>query len=422
LVVTRGTLEDHLVKLKEVLRRLHGAGLKVNAAKSFVCTHEIEYLGYILTREGIKPQPKKVQAILALIPPHNVKELQHFQRSEMLAPLSDLVGECGATKNTRKNKVKKTPWHWDSLNVKSTIAKEVVLAYPSFLKPLEIYTDASTLQLGAVITQENRPIAFFSRKLSGAQSKYTITKLDLLAIVETLKEFNGMLWGQRINVYTDHKNLTRDGLGLTSNRITRWRILLEEYAPEIIYIKGIHNTVADAISQLEYDPKLNSTNEYNYAMHVRSANKEANQKWLMYSKFCSRYHETQGDLDEGKMILLNQCFTNRNEEDEIYPLTVKEIVEAQKADSTLKQYFKRNAVQDNGLELLLYRKRKLHMPQRSARIAKALTKLRSYVVSPLSSAPWAYPSRRDNEICDLPERNEKLHPIQNKVMQDLPIE
>ena len=54
--------------------------------------------------------------------------------------------------------------------------------------------------------------------------------------------------GQQINVYTDHKNLTRDGLGLTSDRVARWRILLEEYAPEIIYIKGIHNTVADAIS------------------------------------------------------------------------------------------------------------------------------------------------------------------------------
>ena len=61
-----------------------------------------------------------------------------------------------------------------------------MLTYPCFSKPFEIYTDASTLQLGAVITQEDRPIAFFSRKLSGAQSKYTITELELLAIVETL--------------------------------------------------------------------------------------------------------------------------------------------------------------------------------------------------------------------------------------------
>ncbi len=130
--------------------------------------------------------------------------------------------------------------------MKTTIAKEVVLAYLNFTKPFDIYTDASTKQLGAVITQDNRPIAFFSRKLSGAQSKYTVTKLELLAIVETLKEFNGMLWGQRINVYTNHKNLTWDGLGLTSDREARWRILLEEYAPDIIYKKGIHNTVADA--------------------------------------------------------------------------------------------------------------------------------------------------------------------------------
>jgi hypothetical protein len=59
------------------------------------------------------------------------------------------------------------------------------------------------------------------------------------------------------------------------------------------------------------------------------------------------------------------------------------------------------------------------MPQMSARIAKALTKLRSYVVSPLSSAPWAYPSQRDDEICNTLERNEKKHLIQNEVMQDL---
>ncbi len=82
-----------------------------------------------------------------------------------------------------------------------------MLAYPDFSKPFDIYTDASTKQLGAVITQDNRPIAFISRKLSDAQSKYTITELELLAIVETLKEFNGMLWGQRINVYTDHNIL-----------------------------------------------------------------------------------------------------------------------------------------------------------------------------------------------------------------------
>jgi hypothetical protein len=235
-------------------------------------------------------------------------------------------------------------------NVKTIIAKEVVLAYPDFAKPFDIYTDASTKQLGSVITQDNRTIAFFSQKLSGAQSKYTVTELELLAIVETLKEFNGMLWGQLINVYTDHKNLTRDGLGLTSDRAARWRTLLEEYAPEIIYIKGIHNTVADAISRLDYDPTLNTTNEYNHTTHGMSTKVESNQKWMMFSKFWSCYNETQ-DQDEINPIEMNQVFTNCSEEEEIYPLTVKEIVATQKADPVLKHYFKRNAVLEKGVEL-----------------------------------------------------------------------
>jgi hypothetical protein len=64
--------------METVLARLRDAGLKINAAKSSFCTHEVEYLGYRLTEEGIKPQPKEVQVILALRLPNNVKELRHF--------------------------------------------------------------------------------------------------------------------------------------------------------------------------------------------------------------------------------------------------------------------------------------------------------------------------------------------------------
>jgi hypothetical protein len=93
--------------MKTVLTRLLDAGLKVNTTNSLFCAHEIEYLGYILTREGIKPQPKKKQAILVLNQPNIVIEMvQYYQdmwarRSEMLAPLTDLVGECGEMKTTR---------------------------------------------------------------------------------------------------------------------------------------------------------------------------------------------------------------------------------------------------------------------------------------------------------------------------------
>jgi hypothetical protein len=94
------SLEDHLEKLEEVHRQLCNAGLKVNAAKSTFCTLEIECLGYVLTRDGIKPQSNKVQAILAIKPPTGVRQLRHFlgmvqyyrdlwaRRSDMLAPLT----------------------------------------------------------------------------------------------------------------------------------------------------------------------------------------------------------------------------------------------------------------------------------------------------------------------------------------------
>jgi hypothetical protein len=93
------------------------------------------------------------------------------------------------------------------------------VAYPDYSKVFKICTDASSKQLGAVITQDNRPIAFFSRKVSNTQRKYSVTKIELLAIVETLKGFKGMLWGQIIKVFTDHANLMRAALGLTSDRV-----------------------------------------------------------------------------------------------------------------------------------------------------------------------------------------------------------
>ncbi len=156
------SLEDHLEILEEVLRQICDAGLKVNAAKSTFCALEIEYLGYVLTSDGIKPQSNKVRAILAIKPPTGVKQLRHFLgmvqyyrdlwaiRSNMLAPLTSLVGECGQTKTTKAKGTKKVPWHWDEVHqrafnhVKATIAKDVVLAYPEYSTVFEIYTDASS--------------------------------------------------------------------------------------------------------------------------------------------------------------------------------------------------------------------------------------------------------------------------------------
>jgi hypothetical protein len=95
-----------------------------------------------------------------------------------------------------------------------------------------------------------------------------------------------MLWGQSIKMYTDHANLIRDALDMTLDHVYQWRLLLEEYGPNIVYIKGIHNIVADAISWLEYDPSINQTAE-NYHMtkvKKRSSKRSQRQSWMTVSK------------------------------------------------------------------------------------------------------------------------------------------
>ena len=172
---------------------------------------------------------------------------------QVLAPLTRLSS----------NKVK---FQWTDVEqtafdkIKSIVGREVLLSYPDFSKPFHIHTDASKSQLGAVISQDNKPIAFYSRKLQPAQTRYTTTERELLSIVETLKEFTNILLGQQIIVFTDHKNLTCKHFNI--ERVMRWRLIIEEYNPEIRYIKGTKNIVADALSRLDINPDSNNSLEY----------------------------------------------------------------------------------------------------------------------------------------------------------------
>ena len=182
-----------------------------------------------------------------------------IRRSDTLAPLTALTS-------------KMVKWKWTSVEqnafdlMKKILAHETLLAYPNFKLPFAIHTDASHTQLGAVISQGNKPIAFYSRKLNPAQTRYTTTERELLSIVETLKEFCNILLGQRITVYADHKNLTHKNFN--TERVLRWRLLLEEFNPEIVYIKGKHNVVADALSRLDLTP--NTTLEANLFTHTNA--------------------------------------------------------------------------------------------------------------------------------------------------------
>jgi hypothetical protein len=125
---------------------------------------------------------------------------------------------------------------------------------------------------------------------------------------------------------------------MTLDRVYWWRLLLEEYRPEIVYIKSIHSTIADPISWLDYDPSLNQTAESYHMTKVRNSKCSQRQNWMAISK-----HWCNLEIDTSKHEDLNFVFANHGEEDEIYPLTTIEIAEAQHKDQELKVHFKKNA-------------------------------------------------------------------------------
>jgi hypothetical protein len=123
---------------------------------------------------------------------------------------------------TKKNvKFEWTTKHQQAFDsLKNSLALEVILAYLDFSVPFEIYTDSLKYQIGSIITQKDKPLAFYSRKLTNPQMRYTVTELELLAIVEMLPEYRCILLGHLITIYMNHKNLTLSNF--TTDCVTCW--------------------------------------------------------------------------------------------------------------------------------------------------------------------------------------------------------
>ncbi len=137
----------------------------------------------------------------------------------------------------------------------------------------------------------------------------------------------------------------------------QWRLLLEEYRPKIVFIKGIHNTVADAVLWLEYDPSVNQTAENFHMTKVRNKKSRQRQSWMTVSKNWCKLDIESDNLDSytNKHDDWNLVFAHQEEEDKIYPLTLTEIADAQCKDQELKVYFKKNTKmpqKDIGLYLI----------------------------------------------------------------------
>ncbi len=197
-----------------MLTWLEENGYTVNPQKCSWAVQETEFLGHLMTKDGVKPLPKKVQGILAVAKPKTLKQLRgfigmvnfycDFWKKWSHIPLTSL------TKVNRKQFSKMWTAVHDKafMQCKAMLARDVLLCYLDLNVPFEIQTDASKLQLGTVILQNGLPVAFLSRKLTPAQQRYPACDLEALCILEVLTEYRTMLYGAQIQVETDHRNLT----------------------------------------------------------------------------------------------------------------------------------------------------------------------------------------------------------------------
>ena len=260
ILVVGQTFEEHLENLRTVLQRLREAGLKLKPSKCDLLKTEVQYLGYVVSADGIKIDPRKTQAVRDFPVPKNVRSLREFLGltsyyrrfidgySRMAKPLYQL---------TKKD----VPYSWSPAHqqaferLKERLTAVPVLVYPNFTMPFLLETDASRDGLGAVLAQRQldgtmRPIAYASRTIQGAEARYASSELEALGVVWATRHFRHYLFGHRCIVFTD--NVALKSLLATphpSGKLARWGLELQELDLTIQHRSRRENRNADALSR-----------------------------------------------------------------------------------------------------------------------------------------------------------------------------
>lgn len=270
---------SHAKNLETIFKTLNDANMKIQLDKCEFYKDQVEFLGFVVTTEGIRSNPKKVDAIANFPIPKTLKSLRSFlgmsgyyrrfvkDYAKIAKPMTKLLrGEDGRLpKNiSAKKEVKLDQEALDAFRkiINTLVSEDLLLVYPDFSKEFHLTTDASNYALGAVLEQEGRPIAFISRTLQKREEHLATNEREMLAIVWALDAFKKYLYGTaKVKIFTDHQPLTFAIGNKNSNwKLKRWKERLEEYDYELFYKPGKSNIVADALSRAPADqnPQINS--------------------------------------------------------------------------------------------------------------------------------------------------------------------
>ncbi|CAH8613718.1 unnamed protein product [Schistosoma haematobium] len=271
-LIASSSIDEHVQHLHTLFERFKSYGVVIKPSKCIFGASSLEFLGHHIDSQGIKPLEEKVKAISSYPEPTSVKSLRHFlgtcnfyrrflpNCADVLQPLTDLLKNDKSGTKKEKNQIFKLPSDAKVAfeKAKSMIANATMLQHlntdPTTL--LILCTDASQKAVGAVLQQRVNntitPIAFFSKRLSPAQERYSTFGRELLAMYLAVKHFNFLLQGRDFIIMTDRKPLCHSfstSYDKHSPREARQLDYISQFTTDIRFIKGHSNIVADALSR-----------------------------------------------------------------------------------------------------------------------------------------------------------------------------
>jgi hypothetical protein len=254
------TFDEHLEKLEKVFQRLRAAGLKLGPDKCHFLQPKLEFLGHIVSEEGIMADPAKIEKVKNFPRPTTRTKVRSFlglasyyrkfikDFSTIAQPLNQLL-----RKDSELEWTEKCQQSFDAL--KNRLITEPILSYPDFQQTFYLTTDGSAQGLGAVLSQRNdkgheRVIAYASKSLVGAQKQYGATELECLAVIWAIEHFYSYVGFKHFVLITDHSALKWLYSSVPKGRLARWILRLQPYDFEVQHKPGKENTNADALSRL----------------------------------------------------------------------------------------------------------------------------------------------------------------------------